>query len=71
MWLIPLLKKKNINDKGILYTDSSWNVYLENSGFSSSLMLVNLGSSLIFIGLYFALLIFYWLLKAIGFYCPR
>jgi len=71
MWLIPLLKNKNINDEGILYTDSSWNVYLENSGFSSSLMLVNLGSTLIFIGLFFALSILYWLLKAIGFYCPR
>ena len=71
MWMIPLLEKKNINDEGILYTDSSRNVYLENSGFSSSLMLVNLGSTLIFIGLFFALSILYWLLKAIGFYFPR
>ena len=70
-WLTPFLENKNIDDQGISYIDESRNLYLETSGFSSSIMLVNLGSTLIFIAMLIALYVIYYLLKYIGFLYPR
>lgn len=70
-WLTPFLENKNIDDQGISYIDESRNLYLETSGFSSSIMLVNLGSTLIFIAMLIALYVIYYLLKYIGFIYPR
>ena len=66
-WLTPFLENKNIDEQGISYIDESRNLYLETSGFSSSIMLVNLGSTLIFIAMLIALYVIYYLLKYIGF----
>ena len=70
-WLTPFLENKNIDDQGISYIDESRNLYLETSGFSSSIMLVNLGSTLIFIAMLIALYVIFYLLKYIGFLYPR
>ena len=70
-WLTPFLENKNIDDQGVSYIDESRNLYLETSGFSSSIMLVNLGSTLIFIAMLIALYVIYYLLKYIGFLYPR
>ena len=70
-WLTPFLENKNIDEQGISYIDESRNLYLETSGFSSSIMLVNLGSTLIFIAMLIALYVIYYLLKYIGFLYPR
>ena len=37
-WLTPFLENKNIDDQGVSYIDESRNLYLETSGFSSSIM---------------------------------
>ncbi len=70
-WLTPFLENKNIDDQGISYLDESRNLYLETSGFSSSIMLVNLGSTFIFIAMLIALYVIYYILKYIGFLYPR
>ena len=70
-WLTPFLENKNIDDQGISYIDESRNLYLETSGFSSSIMLVNLGSTLIFIAMLIALYVIFYFLKFIGFLYPR
>jgi hypothetical protein len=70
-WLTPFLENKNIDDQGVSYIDETRNLYLETSGFSSSIMLVNLGSTLIFIAMLIALYVIYYLLKYIGFLYPR
>ncbi len=70
-WLTPFLDNKNIDDQGISYLDESRNLYLETSGFSSSIMLVNLGSTFIFIAMLIALYVIYYILKYIGFLYPR
>ena len=70
-WLTPFLENKNIDDQGVSYIDESRNLYLETSGFSSSIMLVNLGSTLIFIAMLIALYVIFYLLKYIGFLYPR
>jgi hypothetical protein len=52
MWLYPYLNSVDIDDQGVQQTDYSMSLYLSNSGFSSMVMIKNLGSTLIYVGLY-------------------
>jgi hypothetical protein len=70
-WLIPLFQDRNLDSEGNLLLDQSRNIYLENSGFSSQLVLINLGSTLLFLAILFSLYLIYWLLKYAEMFWPR
>jgi hypothetical protein len=56
-WLSPFLKSTNIDDEGIVQEETSLNSYIENSGFQSMNMVENLGSTIIYIGIYLTIVI--------------
>ncbi len=70
-WLIPFFQNRNLDTEGNLMLDQSRNIYLENSGFSSQLVLLNLGSTLLFLAILFSLYLIYWLLKCAEIFWPR
>ena len=59
MWLQPFLKDVDVDSQGVVQQDSSLNLYVENSGFSSMVMVKNLGSTLIYLGIYLTMVFFY------------
>jgi hypothetical protein len=70
-WLVPYLSKKNADDDGVAEEDTVLNAYFDNSGFSSMNMLKNLGSTLVYLVLYVALIIIYYLVSALGTFSIR
>lgn len=56
-WLGPYLDRVNVDREGTPVDDYSFSYYFENCGYESMIMLKNLGSTLVFMGLYLGLII--------------
>lgn len=70
-WLVPYLTDKNIDDEGVSPIDNSHSIYFDTAGFSSSRMLLNLGSTLIYLLLFLTALLIYGFLKFVAYLWPR
>lgn len=70
-WLVPYLTEKNTNDQGEAPDDESLNDYFDAAGFGSTRMLLNLGSTLVFIWLYLITIAVYTFFRYIGFLWPK
>ncbi len=71
LWLIPAIKEANKLSAEDLSSDRSFNYYFESSGFSSTIMLINMGSTLVYVAFYASLVVIYLLLEAIGIFNKR
>lgn len=71
VWLVPYLTSKNIDDEGEAPDDESLSVYFETAGLGSLRMLLNLGSTLVYLVIYFSAIFAYALLHYAGFLWPR
>ena len=70
-WLVPFLIERNIDDEGVAPADSSFNSFFDNTGFSSTRMLINLGSTLVYLILIFFALVVHVILRLIAFLWPE
>ena len=59
MWLSPFLSVQDMDSEGVIQSDFSINDYFDQSGFNSMVMVKNLGSSLIYLAVYFVALVIY------------
>ncbi len=65
-WLVPFLKNLNVDNEGNLLEEDPLNEYYENSGFSSTSMLINLGSTFVYILALAGLMLIHLLLKLLA-----
>ena len=70
-WLIPFFKRFDVDEDENSLPDQGLNQYFENSGFSSMHMLINLGSTFIYVLVIIGVVIVQLLFKAIPLYLPR
>ncbi len=70
-WLTPFFQSFNVDSDGNSLTDQGLNQYFENSGFSSVHMLINLGSTTIYVLVFLGLMIGHAVFKTIAFKFSR
>jgi len=70
-WLIPFFQRFDVDKDGNSLPDQGLNQYFENSGFPSMSMLINLGSTFIYVLVIVGVVIMQLLFKAIALYRPR
>ena len=70
-WLIPFFKRFDVDEDENSLPDQGLNQFFENSGFSSMHMLINLGSTFIYILVVLGVVILQLLFKALAHYRPR
>jgi hypothetical protein len=58
LWLTPMLDENNKNEDGEIDDDEALNVYFEESGFQSKIMITNLGTTFIFIIINMSIIVF-------------
>jgi hypothetical protein len=68
-WLIPYFQRVNVDSSGNSLDDNTLNFYFDNSGFSSMHMLINLGSTFVYINGLIALLVLHLALSMLAVLC--